>query len=180
MTIKEQKDFLRKNIKAKRNKLSKETVLQKSNIICDKILNHPKYRESTYIYCYYPIQNEVNIVPVIEDALKNNKTVALPKVISTDGKMIFVNVDKKDDLLKGHYNIPEPKGIIPAKEADLILVPGVVFSGNGKRIGQAGGFYDRFLPNCSSYNIGISYDFQIVDDFQIEFHDIILDEIISD
>ena len=34
MTIKEQKDFLRKNIKAKRNKLSKETVLQKSNIIC--------------------------------------------------------------------------------------------------------------------------------------------------
>ena len=99
MTIKEQKDFLRKNIKAKRNKLSKETVLQKSNIICKKILNHPKYRESTYIYCYYPIQNEVNIVPVIEDALKNNKTVALPKVISTDGKMIFVNVDKNYDLL---------------------------------------------------------------------------------
>ena len=33
MTIKEQKDFLRKNIKAKRNKLSKETVLQKITIL---------------------------------------------------------------------------------------------------------------------------------------------------
>lgn len=177
--MKQYKDKLRKEIKQKRSFMCKDVVKTKSEIICQKILHNEIYKNSQCIYCYYPIQNEVDITEVIQASLKSGKTVALPKVIDTDGKMTFVEISNLDNLQAGHYNIPEPIETNQARKADLILVPGVVFSTKGKRIGQAGGFYDRFLKNNHPYSIGVAYDFQIMNDLKTEPHDIDVDEVIS-
>lgn len=179
MDIKSYKDKLRKEIKEKRILMSREDVQNKSEIICQKILNSEIYKQSKCIYCYYPVKNEVDIIPVIKDSLVKGKIVALPKVIGTDGKMIFAEIHSLDNLEKGHYNIPEPTTTTNARKADLILVPGVVFSTKGKRIGQAGGFYDRFLEKNHPYSIGVAYDFQMMNDIKTQSHDIDVDEVIS-
>lgn len=179
MNIKEYKGNLRKEIKCNRMLMTQEKVMEKSRIICQKILNHKKYQNSTCIYCYYPVQNEVDILPVIKHALNNGKTIALPKVINKQGEMIFAEIKSLDNLIIGHYNIPEPQTTEQAGKADLVLVPGVVFSTKGKRIGQAGGFYDRFLEKNNPYTIGVAYDFQVMNDIKTQSHDINVCEVIS-
>lgn len=179
MNIQKYKEELRKEIKQKRILMSEEEVNNKSKIICKKILGSEIYKNSKCIYCYYPVRKEVDITEIIQDSLDHGKVVALPKVIGNNGEMIFAEINRLDNLKTGHYNIPEPTEAIQARQADLILVPGVVFSTKGKRIGQAGGFYDRFLEKNHIYSIGVAYDFQIMDDIKTQPHDIDMDEVVS-
>lgn len=125
------------------------------------------------------IQNEVDLSLVIRDALLADKTVAVPKVVNKNGQMYFAAINKNDKFENGLYNIPEPSNSKIAPSADLILVPGVVFSTKGERIGQAGGFYDRYLRNSSCHSIGVAYDFQVFDEIPTELHDVPVNEIIS-
>ena len=55
----------------------------------------------------------------------------------------------------------------------------MVFSTKGERIGQAGGFYDRYLRKSSCHSIGVAYDFQVFDEIPTELHDVPVNEIIS-
>ena len=114
-----------------------------------------------------------------ESGLDFGKIIALPKVINKQGEMVFAEIDNLDNLKTGHFNIPEPITTVQARKADLVLVPGVVFSSKGKRIGQAGGFYDRFLENNHPYTIGVAYDFQMMNDIKTQPHDIDVCEVIS-
>ena len=159
--------------------MTKSDVQVKSNIICNKIINSQFYKESKCIYCYMAIQNEVDLSLVIRDALLADKTVAVPKVVNKNGQMYFAAINKNDKFENGLYNIPEPSNTEIAPSADLILVPGVVFSTKGERIGQAGGFYDRYLRNSSCHSIGVAYDFQVFDEIPTELHDVPVNEIIS-
>ena len=104
---------------------------------------------------------------------------AVPKVVNKNGQMYFAAINKNDKFKNGLYNIPEPSNTEIAPSADLILVPGVVFSTKGERIGQAGGFYDRYLRNSSCHSIGVAYDFQVFDEIPTELHDVPVNEIIS-
>lgn len=159
--------------------MTESDIQVKSNIICNKIINSQFYKESKCIYCYMAIQNEVDLSLVIRDALLADKTVAVPKVVNKNGQMYFAAINKNDKFENGLYNIPEPSNTEIAPSADLILVPGVVFSTKGERIGQAGGFYDRYLRNSSCHSIGVAYDFQVFDEIPTELHDVPVNEIIS-
>lgn len=167
---------IRKSMISKRKALTKSEYVTKSSMICDKILKSKWYKSSSSIYLYCSINNEVNLDLLIENALLERKIISFPKV---EGKeMRFYPVTSKNDLAPGYYNIPEPIITTPAPKADLIIVPGTAFTKSGKRLGYGGGFYDRFLAQYDVYSIGVCYDFQIVDDLQIQPHDKILNEVI--
>jgi 5-formyltetrahydrofolate cyclo-ligase len=65
---------------------------------------------------------------------------------------------------------------------DVIIVPGVAFTRRGDRLGQGGGWYDRFLPGRRSdcVTIGVGFAEQILDEVPVEDHDVRLDAIVSD
>jgi 5-formyltetrahydrofolate cyclo-ligase len=71
---------------------------------------------------------------------------------------------------------PDPTAV------DVVIVPGVAFTPDGGRLGQGGGWYDRFLasvrPDCTS--IGVGFDPQVVDVLPTEPHDIRLDSIVTE
>lgn len=55
----------------------------------------------------------------------------------------------------------------------LMLVPGLVFTADGKRLGRGRGFYDRTLsviPSCVK-TIGVCKKSQLVQDIPMEAHD---------
>jgi 5-formyltetrahydrofolate cyclo-ligase len=58
-------------------------------------------------------------------------------------------------------------------EVDVVVVPGVAFTADGQRLGQGGGWYDRFLAALrdDAVAIGVCFDVQIVDDLPVEAHD---------
>ncbi|MFT4656041.1 MAG: 5-formyltetrahydrofolate cyclo-ligase [Ilumatobacter sp.] len=77
--------------------------------------------------------------------------------------------------------LPEDDGLDPAWP-DVIVVPGTAFTARGERIGQGGGWYDRFLPGrrADAVTIGIGFEPQLVDSLPTEPHDVILDCIVTD
>jgi 5-formyltetrahydrofolate cyclo-ligase len=65
---------------------------------------------------------------------------------------------------------------------DVVIVPGLAFTARGDRLGQGGGWYDRFLagvrPGCRT--IGVGFVEQIVDALPVEVHDIRLDHVVTE
>ena len=65
---------------------------------------------------------------------------------------------------------------------DVVVVPGLAFTPEGERLGQGGGWYDRFLsnirPTCTT--IGVGFDRQLVDSIPTESHDVTLDHVVTD
>jgi 5-formyltetrahydrofolate cyclo-ligase len=94
----------------------------------------------------------------------------------------------QDESMK--YLIPE--GGLPSKghwlgagadcAPDVIVVPGLAFSGDGFRLGRGGGFYDRLLASWrpSAGVIGICFEEQLREGFETEAHDQKMDWIITD
>lgn len=171
------KSEIRKEMIQRRKNMSSDECKIKSNFICKKIMESYVYKNSESIFCYASVNNEVSLDTLIEDAFKNGKKVAFPKV---EGNNIrFYHVKTLEDLAPGYFEIPEPDSSMPAKEGDVVIVPGVAFSKNGERLGYGGGFYDRFLSENDIYSIGVGYDFQIIPSLPVEEHDIKINEIQS-
>lgn len=65
---------------------------------------------------------------------------------------------------------------------DVVVVPGLAFTVAGDRLGQGGGWYDRFLskvrPDCVS--IGVCFSEQLVDAVPVEPHDVAVDHVVTD
>lgn len=171
------KKELRREQINRRKVMSEDEVVTKSSLICDKIIKSSCYKESNVIYCYSAVNNEVKLDTLIANAFASGKTVAFPRV---EGENIrFYEINSLDELSKGYYGILEPDTEVEAPNADLIIVPGVAFGRNGKRLGYGGGFYDRFLADNQIYSIGVCYNFQLTDDIPTEDFDRILNEIVT-
>lgn len=65
---------------------------------------------------------------------------------------------------------------------DVVIVPGLAFTRSGHRLGQGGGWYDRFLAGRRSdcVTIGVAFDLQIVETLPIDDHDVHLDHVVTD
>ncbi len=67
---------------------------------------------------------------------------------------------------------------------DLVLLPGVAFTRDGKRLGHGKGYYDTFLHEHNDklgrfpYLIALSLKEQIVEDLPTTEHDVVLDEVL--
>ena len=167
MTDKKQ---LRKELIAKRKKMTDEEFSKKSLRICNRLLNNSQYLKSKVIYCYYSVNKEVDLLPFIKQALEDGKIIAFPKVKGQN--MDFFEVKSLEELEPGYFNIPEPPETTPAPKGDLIIVPGVAFSKKGERLGYGGGFYDRFLSTYRSAAVLLCRERLIRDEIPLEPHDL--------
>lgn len=65
---------------------------------------------------------------------------------------------------------------------DVVVVPGLAFTADGRRLGQGGGHYDRFLARLGAgcLTIGAAYAEQVVEDLPTEAHDVRLHMVVTD
>ena len=86
---------------------------------------------------------------------------AHPKLDEANTVMLYYGVGQEiatDELEPDAYGIPAPKDACPVLERekiDLILVPGLCFDSKGNRLGQGGGYYDRYLEDFDGNTIGL-------------------------
>lgn len=65
---------------------------------------------------------------------------------------------------------------------DVVVAPGLAFTRDGRRLGQGGGHYDRFLARLrpDALTVGVCFAEQLLDDLPTEPHDVRLDHVVSD
>lgn len=61
---------------------------------------------------------------------------------------------------------------IPPQDVDVVLVPGLAFGPDGRRLGRGAGYYDRFLAEIGAETIGLTTRNRIRSDLPLEDHDI--------
>lgn len=174
------KKSLRAAVRLKKQQLTSEDISRRSRMLCDMVHNTEAYRQSKTIYAYLPFNQEVNLAPLLDQALVEGKQVALPKCYGKE--MRFVLISDLSKIRHTAFGVPEPVADNPiaADKTGLVLVPGLVFDRQGFRIGYGGGYYDRFLWQEPDHpTIGLCYDFQMTDHIIPESHDIPVDTVFS-
>lgn len=79
-------------------------------------------------------------------------------------------------------DVAVPEDGVAAAWPDVIVVPGIAFTVRGERVGQGGGWYDRFLPGrrADAVSIGVCFAPQLVPVVPTEVHDVILDCVVTE
>ena len=173
------KQALRKEIRDLKRAMTEEEIVARSEKLGRLFADSQAYLEAKTIYGYLPYNQEVRTVPMLEQALKDGKKVAVPKVFGDT--MHFIYLQDLSCVEKGYAGIPEPVADEPVAEdkTALVLMPGLAFTRNGDRMGYGGGFYDRFLAEEPDHpTLALCYDFQIVDKLPTEEFDIPVDTVL--
>ena len=182
-TTGELKAALRNRVRIALGNLSSADRLAGSIQVCTRLRQEPVWREATWVMLYSPLPDELDVLPLVRDALGSGKRVALPRFDPAQNSYLACQVlNLKDDLQTGRYGILEPRDNCPVvglNRLDFVLVPGVAFAMDGRRLGRGKGVYDRLLRSVRGSKCGAGFDEQIVDDLPVEPHDIRLDCILT-
>ncbi len=174
------KKALRAEIKAQKRAMTEEQIAATSEALAQQLYAHPAYKEAKSIFGYLSYNQEVRTMPMLEQAQKDGKRVAVPKVIGDT--MIFIWLDDLSRIELGYCNIPEPidNGPEAVDETALVMMPGLAFDPTGRRCGYGGGFYDRYLEQHPDHpTIAMCYGFQMYDFLDVDAHDIPVDVVLS-
>ena len=139
------------------------------------------FGSSQTIAGYYPINNELNILPLLQLLSSIGYQIALQCI--TEKKILDFRIwNMKKSLVKNRYKIYEPvDGILSIPE--IVLVPGLLFDKSLHRLGYGGGFYDRtiqhFRQKDTTKFIGICYPAQIIPKLPRVEHDQKLDFLVN-
>jgi len=173
------KKELRKAIRAKKQALTGEEIRRRSASLTWQFQHTAQYRDAKTLYAYLPYNQEVRTEELILQALEDGKRVAVPKVYCDEMRFIYIN--DFEDLDEGYAGIFEPIADEPVADdpTALVLMPGVAFTEDGKRMGYGGGFYDRFLQSEPEHpTVALCYDFQIMEELPTEEFDVPVDLVI--
>jgi len=141
------KSELRKEYRNIRNMVPEAVRCSESRRVCERVVAGSLYRESDAVFCYISYGSELETDSLIQRALKDGKTVAVPVI---QGKnMFFCRIHQGMEYQRNEYGIPEPVEKEPVEpegfSSVLLIVPGLCYDKQGGRIGYGGGYYDRYI-----------------------------------
>ena len=170
------KKELRRSIRERKRAMTEEEIVTRSEALGKAFVSSPLYQQADTVYGYLPYNQEVRTVSMLEQALRDGKKVAVPKVIGDE--MVFIYLEDLTQVEKGYAGIPEPvaDGPVAQDKTALVLMPGLAFDRDGHRIGYGGGFYDKFLQREPEHpTLALCYEFQMLPHLETEEHDIPVD-----
>lgn len=173
------KKALRKSIAAQKRAMTDSQIRRCSDALTELLLATPVFQAARSLYGYLSYNQEVRTDRILLASLAQRKRVAVPKVFGN--AMRFIWISDLKHLTPGSYGIPEP--VADGPEADdphaLVLMPGLAFDPEGRRIGYGGGFYDRFLEAEPDHpTIALCYDFQVFSQLDTDPHDIPVQQVL--
>jgi len=169
----------KKFLKLRENKLQKVKSINYNDIIK---LFKKRGIKGKIVGGYYPYNNELDCIQILEKLEKKNYIISLPK-IKKNYQMDFVKWSSKEPLVINKFGIPEPSnGKI--KFPDILLVPLLSFDTKLNRVGYGGGFYDRYIHRIKRKKkpllVGLAYSFQKVKSIPLNRYDKKLDFVVTE
>lgn len=169
------KDNLRKVYIAKRKNIPYEEKKRLSSLIQNNFIESDTYIKADKIFIYVSMENEVGTGKIIERALCDGKTVAVP-ISKENRRMYFVPYEGIENMVKTRFGVLEPVSdeeneILP-DENSVFIVPGVAFDEEGRRMGYGGGYYDTYIDKYHVENtVALAFDIQLQKTIPFEEHD---------
>ena len=174
------KKEMRAQIRAKKRAMTESQIVSASARLGEQFRACDLYKNAKTIYGYLPYNQEVRTVPMLEQAIRDGKRVAVPKCYGEEMRFLYIT-DFVNEVAPGYANIPEPIADEPVAQdkTALVLMPGLAFDPQGHRIGYGGGFYDRFLAAEPDHPpLALCYGFQMVEHLETEAFDIPVDQVL--
>lgn len=170
------KKQIRYSMLAKRDAIPYSEVLAGALSVREHLRTWTVFRDAKCVCCYVSVRSEMPTPGIIIRAHESGKRVIVPKVVGDNLKFAQIN-SLTDDLKRGTFGVLEPLDScteVPIEEADICLIPGVVFDEHGNRFGYGKGYYDRFLKNLPPNipTVGMAFDSQVLDSIPVDPTDV--------
>ncbi len=171
---------LRRQLRKQRQAIDRHSRARAARAIARQLARCPTLRRSMHLAVYAAIGSELSLAPFMQLASDRGKRVYLPRIEPRG--MNFL--PQGASLRRNRHGIGEPAHgrRRPPWAMDLILVPLLGADLKGNRLGQGGGYYDRWLARLRFRRptvLGIAFDCQIVAQLPTEPWDIPLDGLIT-
>ena len=138
------------------------------------------------------VRAEIDPAPALDEARLQGARLAFPRVADDRRPRLRFHLAEPAELRAGRFGIPEPPASaaeVALDEIDLLIVPGLAFDADGRRLGFGGGYYDELLGARAEGDagttarapvvVGLAYDFQVVDACPAEAHDQTIDCVVT-
>jgi 5-formyltetrahydrofolate cyclo-ligase len=177
----ERKRALRSRLIAERARLSPEERAERSRRIAERAASLPYVISARTVALYAPLGTEVDALELAR--LIGSLRTVYPRTVAGNRRMVFAHCAPRE-LVRGSLGTREPPPEAPAVDPagiDCIILPGIGFSEDGRRLGRGGGYYDATLGEMpAARRVGIAFDVQVLPEVPHEGHDAVLDAIITE
>lgn len=184
--LREAKRSVRERILRARDAMPAHLRIAASTAIAATLYRRPDFIAARVVLLTLPFGSEWDTGLLLSAALAGSKTVAVPRV-NQERHMLEIHAvcDAAREIAPGYRGIPEPRADCPPvalASIDWVLVPGVAFDAEGRRIGYGGGYYDRLLPllEGGAARVAGAFELQVVERVPAAPHDTTVDAIVTE
>jgi 5-formyltetrahydrofolate cyclo-ligase len=166
------KTQLRRDLRRQRNQLDPRQRRVAADRLLRVALREGLLLKGLRVGFYLPFEGEMDLLPLLNQALWLGKACYLPVVPPRfEKKLSFTCITARHSWYLNRFGIHEHWSPRPlrARQLDLLFVPLVGFDAAGYRLGMGGGFYDSSLAYLrrrkawrKPYLVGVGYECQKV------------------
>jgi len=172
-TVAEEKTRLRAEVRSRRYALPPAVLKRWSGLACRRLQTLEWIRRAGRVGCYCSMPGEVDTADFLSWCWSSGKRVCVPAWNDAGGSYEWKYLGPEDRLQRGPWGVPEPAGTerCPGPELELVVVPGMAFDLEGRRLGHGGGHFDRLLAETAGVRVGLAFEFQVFRRIPAEAHD---------
>ncbi len=182
-----EKNKLRLFLSSKISAMDIDTINKESIEVSTTLTKLNIWGKNTTILIFLSMRGkEIETSYIIKKAWEQGKTIAIPRMYGNELKFHIIAGNDLPNLNVHPYGILEPESSVPVfipseENKALIIIPGLGFSPDGKRIGRGKGYYDRYLQTYGKYLdiAGIALSCQIVDKIPVNERDVDIPVIVT-
>jgi len=177
------KSHVRREVLGKRLALSSGDFFRRSLSVQKRFLHLDEFKRSQKVALYKSFRHEVCTDHILATSLRQGKELYFPKVGEGEAGLDFIKLEEGHLFSPGAYSIDEPEGgefLESLVLLDLVVVPGVAFDGDGRRLGYGKGYYDMTLKRAECAIVALAFNFQVVDCIDSEPHDVGVHKIVTE
>lgn len=182
MGLREEKAALRSEIRAKMKQLAEADRKRWDEEITRRVLALPEYQKAHKVFCFVGVGAEIDTAGILADIFKSGKRLCVPRCKS-GGHMDACTIKSVEELKPAPFGLLEPDETAPVVacgDVDLILAPCLAASREGLRLGQGGGFYDRYLTENNAPIVCLCREVFLYETLPMEDFDQRVDLVVSE
>ena len=182
MTQTQQKKLLRTAVRGRERELSSDYKQEADKAIVQHICALEGYQRAERVFCFVGTRREIDTTPLLMDVLEKGKWLLVP-LCTAPGEMELRRITALDQLCPGAYGILEPVAEtqrVDRGAVDFAVVPCLSCDRKGHRLGQGGGYYDRFFEGCEIPSALVCREELMEEEIPVEEHDVVFRTVVTE